>query len=92
VPVELAYLLLGPAGVRLRAELPGARIDADPGVAISRRHEIVASGTELLRTEALDTRKLKPGLYRAELTLFDGQGGVARRWREFEVVEVPKRR
>lgn len=69
-----------------------ARIDAEPGVALSRRQEIVASGDELLRSEAIDTRKLKPGLYRAELTLFAGQGGVARRWREFEIVEAPARR
>lgn len=89
---DLAYLVRGPGGVRLRAELTLARIDADPGVALSRRREIVTTGEEMSFQEPIDTRKLKPGLYRAEVTLFDGQGGVARRWREFEVVEVPKRR
>jgi hypothetical protein len=92
VPSELSYLVRGPAGTRLRAELTVARIDADPGVALSRRREFATTGEELVFQEPLETRKLKPGLYRAEVTLFDGRGGVARRWREFEVVEVPGRR
>ncbi|HEX9164970.1 MAG TPA: hypothetical protein VF862_03610, partial [Gemmatimonadales bacterium] len=91
-PADLAYLVRGPEGARLRAELTVARIDADPGVALSRRREITTTGREMSFQEPIDTRKLKPGLYRAEVTLFDGRGGVARRWREFEVVEIPKRR
>jgi GWxTD domain-containing protein len=86
-PAELAYLVRAPGGSRLRAELSLARIDADPGVAISRRRQLLVPEGELVIREPLETRKLKPGLYRVEVTLLDGRGGLARRWREFEVVD-----
>lgn len=91
-PVELRYLVRAPGGRSLRAELTVARVDHEPGVQFNRRREVTVTSGSTLVTERLDTRRFRPGLYRLEVTLLDGRGGVARRWREFEVVAAPSGR
>jgi hypothetical protein len=82
---EVAYEITAPPDVPLSSQLTLMRADDRAGVISSERlEEKAATGRRLVR-HPLDVRKLKPGLYRLEVTVTTGRGGLARRWKEFEV-------
>lgn len=82
---EVAYEVTAPSDVPLSSQLTLMRADERAGVVSSERlEEKAAVGRRLVR-HALDLHKLKPGLYRLEVTVTTGRGGLARRWKEFEV-------
>jgi len=83
--VELAYEVTAPAGATLTSQVTVIRTDAQAGVVLNQRFT-EATGSRLVR-HPLALGKLKPGTYRVEVTLADGRGGLARRWREFRLVE-----
>lgn len=84
-PAEVAYEILAPADVPLSSQLTLMRADERAGVVSSERiEERSVAGRRLVR-HPLELRKLKPGLYRLEVTVTTGRGGLARRWKEFEV-------
>ena len=83
--VELAYEVTAPAGAKLTSQVTVIRTDAQAGVVLNQRFT-EATGSRLVR-HPLALGKLKPGTYRVEVTLADGRGGLARRWREFRLVE-----
>lgn len=82
---ELAYEVTVPPGAALQTQLTVIRADDRAGVVSNERlTPPVGLGRQLVR-HVLDIHKLKPGLYRIEVTVTDGLGGRARRSREFEV-------
>jgi GWxTD domain-containing protein len=82
---EVAYEVMAPADVPLSSQLTLMRADERAGVVSSERvEEKLVAGRRLVR-HPLDLKKLKPGLYRLEVTVTTGRGGLARRWKEFEV-------
>lgn len=82
---EVAYEITAPGDVPVRSQVTLMRADERAGVVSSERiEETPTSGRRLVR-HPLDLRKLKPGLYRLEVTVTTGRGGLARRWKEFEV-------
>jgi GWxTD domain-containing protein len=82
---EVAYEILAPADVPISSQLTLMRSDDRAGVVSSERiEEKSVAGRRLVR-HPLDLKKLKPGLYRLEVTVTTGRGGLARRWKEFEV-------
>ena len=82
---EATVEILAPADVPLSSQLTLMRADERAGVVSSERiEERAAAGRRLVR-HPLELRKLKPGLYRLEVTVTTGRGGLARRWKEFEV-------
>jgi hypothetical protein len=84
-PAEVAYEILAPADVSLSSQLTLMRADDRAGVVSSERiEEQSVAGRRLVR-HPIDLKKLKPGLYRLEVTVTTGRGGLARRWKEFEV-------
>lgn len=84
-PAEVAYEITAPGDVPLSSQLTLMRSDERAGVVSSERlEETVRAGRRLVR-HPLDLRKLKPGLYRLEVTVTTGRGTLARRWKEFEV-------
>lgn len=83
--VELAYAVHAAPGGALSVAVTVARIDQEPHVALGWRRTVTPETPETVVTESLDTSRLRPGSYRVEVTLRDAQGGVARRWREFDV-------
>jgi GWxTD domain-containing protein len=84
-PAEVAYEITAPGDAPLSSQLTLMRADERAGVVSSeRKQETVVAGRSLVR-HALDLRKLKPGLYRLEVTVTTGRGSLARRWKEFEV-------
>jgi hypothetical protein len=84
-PAEVAYEITAPADAPLTSQLTLMRSDERAGVVSSERlEETAVSGRRLVR-HPLDLRKLKPGLYRLEVTVTTGRGGLARRWKEFEL-------
>jgi GWxTD domain-containing protein len=83
--VELAYEVTAPLGARLTSQVTVIRVDAQAGVVLNERFT-EAAGRRLVR-HGLALGKLKAGSYRVEVTLADGRGGLARRWREFRLAE-----
>ena len=84
-PAEVAYEITAPGDVPLSSQLTLMRADERAGVVSSERlEETVVTGRRLVR-HPLDLKKLKPGLYRLEVTVTTGRGSLARRWKEFEV-------
>lgn len=83
--MEVAYAVRAAPGGALAVAVTVARIDQEPHVALGWRRTITPAAPETVVTEALDTSRLRPGSYRVEVTVRDAQGGVARRWREFDV-------
>jgi hypothetical protein len=84
-PAEVAYEISAPADAPLTSQLTLMRADERAGVVSSERlEETAVSGRRLVR-HPLDLRKVKPGLYRLEVTVTTGRGGLARRWKEFEL-------
>jgi GWxTD domain-containing protein len=84
-PAEVAYEILAPPDVSLSSQLTLMRADDRAGVVSSERiEEQSVTGRRLVR-HPIDLKKLKPGLYRLEVTVTTGRGGLARRWKEFEV-------
>ena len=82
---EVAYEVMAPSDVSLSSQLTLMRADERAGVVSSERvEEKVVAGRRLVR-HPLELKKLKPGLYRLEVTVTTGRGGLARRWKEFEV-------
>jgi len=82
---EVAYEVTAPGDAPLTSQLTLMRADERAGVVSSERlEEKSAVGRRLVR-HAIDLRKLKPGLYRLEVTVTTGRGGLARRWKEFDV-------
>ena len=84
-PAEVAYEINAPGDVPLTSQLTLMRADERAGVVSSERLEESATTGRRLVRHPLDLRKLKPGLYRLEVTVTTGRGGLARRWKEFEV-------
>ena len=84
-PVELAYEVTAPASARLTSQVTVIRTDEQAGVVLNDRFAEVP-GRRLVR-HGLALGKLKAGTYRVEVTLTDGRGGLARRWREFRLAE-----
>lgn len=84
-PAAVAYEVAAPLGATVRSQIILMRADEEAGV-ISSQHfdEAFESGRGLVR-HVLDLDRLKPGLYRVEVTVSDGRGGLARRWRAFEL-------
>lgn len=86
-PLELAYQVRAPAGVQLVSQVTLMRTDERAGVIRSDRYqERTGEGSRLAR-HPVDVRKLPPGSYRLEVTVTDGRGGLARRWKEFVVTD-----
>jgi GWxTD domain-containing protein len=85
-PAELAFAVRARSGELVTCQVTVIRTDDQPGVAYSERwSEAMTQGARLVR-HRLQTRELKPGRYRAEVTVSQaGAGGPVRQWREFEV-------
>lgn len=83
--VELAYEVVAPAGTRITSQVTLIRTDEAAGVVSSERRTVQVGGGRTVVRERLDPRRLRPGLYRVEVTVTDGGGGLSRRWREFEL-------
>ncbi len=83
--VGLAYEVLGRAGAEVTCQITVIRTDDEPGVAYSESwRQVMATDAEVMRHD-LQVRRLKPGIYRLELTVRGGDGTLVRRWREFAV-------
>jgi GWxTD domain-containing protein len=82
--LELAYEVVGPAGLPVASQATLMRIDEPAGVLWSRRRAASLDRGRVVLREPVDLRRLTPGRYRVEVTVMGG-GGVSRRWREFEV-------
>jgi hypothetical protein len=83
--VELAYEVVARAGTRITSQVTLIRTDEAAGVVSSERRTVQVGGGRTVVRERLDPRRLRPGLYRVEVTVTDGAGGLSRRWREFEL-------
>lgn len=85
-PAELAFELRGGEGDAVSCQLTVIRTDDNrPGVAYNETWTVAAGSRPVVVRRELRTRQLAPGLYRAELTVSDRQGGLIRRWREFSI-------
>ena len=84
-PAEVAYEITAPGDVPVSSQLTLMRSDDRAGVVSSERLEETAVAGRRLVRHPIDLRKLKPGLYRLEVTVTTGRGGLARRWKEFEL-------
>jgi hypothetical protein len=82
---ELTYEVTAPPGAAVESQITIMRADERAGVVSNEQvKQPIRSGRQLVR-HVLALHKLKPGLYRIEVTVTDGRGGLARRWREFEL-------
>jgi hypothetical protein len=81
----LTYEVTAPAGAKLTSQVTVIRTDEQAGVVLNDRFA-EAPGRRLVR-HGLALGKLEAGTYRVEVTLTDGRGGLARRWREFRLAE-----
>jgi len=86
--VELAYQVSAPAGSSLVSQITLIRTDEQAGVIRSDRYQEQAGAGARLVRHPVDVRKLKPGPYRLEVTVTDGRGGLARRWKEFTITDA----
>ena len=82
---EVAYEVTAPPGAALKSQITLMRADEQAGVVSNQQIAHPSRATRQLFRQVLDLRKLKPGLYRIEVTVTDGLGGLARRVREFDV-------
>lgn len=87
-PVELAYQVSAPSGIPLVSQVTLIRTDEQAGVIRSDRYQEASADWPKIIRHSIDVRKLKPGPYRLEVTLTDGRGGLARRWKEFTVTDA----
>jgi hypothetical protein len=85
--IQLSYEVSAPEGVKLTSQITVIRTDAQAGVAYNERFNEVAGQGPRLTRHALQLGRLKAGAYRVEVTLSDGRGGLARRWKEFRLAE-----
>ncbi len=82
---ELAFEVSIPKATELRCQITVIRADEQPGVAYSRQWtEHAEAGTRVAK-HRLELDRLKPGLYRVEVTVTTAGGVLERRWREFNV-------
>ncbi len=81
---EVAYEVVSSDSV-VHVQRTLMRADDDAGVIYSIAHEEPVPGGRRLVRHRLDLDRLKPGLYRLEVTVTDRQGGLVRRARGFEV-------
>jgi hypothetical protein len=86
--VELAYQVSAPVGRHVVSQVTLIRTDEQAGVIRSDRYQEAATEWPKIIRHPIDVRKLKPGPYRLEITVTDGRGGLARRWKEFTITDA----
>jgi hypothetical protein len=82
---DLSFTLGADRETKVTTQVTLIRVDERAGIAANERFSEKAGPTVHAVRRPIELRKLKPGQYRIEVTVADGQGGLARRWKEFEV-------
>jgi hypothetical protein len=84
--IDAVFQVDGAVGAEVECLITVARTDENPGVAYIDTWRGPVEPGQLLRHRVAADR-LEPGRYRLEATVRDRSGGLARRWREFVVVD-----